>query len=59
MNLYTFGRLYKKNYNYKQGFTNAISGTFFLINTVLLRCKIPNSFLKFSNDREILIAVSL
>lgn len=29
MNLYTFGRLYKKDYNYKHGFTNAISGTFF------------------------------
>lgn len=29
MNLYTFGHLYKKDYTYKQGFTNAISGTFF------------------------------
>lgn len=29
MNLYTFGRLYKKDYTYKQGFSNAISGTFF------------------------------
>ncbi|WP_027089819.1 lysylphosphatidylglycerol synthase transmembrane domain-containing protein [Thomasclavelia saccharogumia] len=29
LNLYTFGRLYKKDYRYKQGFVNAISGTFF------------------------------
>lgn len=29
LNLYTFGRLYKKDYSYKQGFTNAVSGTFF------------------------------
>lgn len=29
INLYTFGRLYKKDYTFKQGFTNAVSGTFF------------------------------
>lgn len=29
INLYTFGKLYKKDYTLKQGFTNAISGTFF------------------------------
>lgn len=29
LNLYTFGKLYKKDYNYKQGFVNSISGTFF------------------------------
>ena len=28
MNLYTFGHLYKKDYNYKQGFTNAILTNF-------------------------------
>lgn len=29
INLYTFGRLYKKDYSFKQGFVNSISGTFF------------------------------
>ena len=29
INLYTFGKLYKKDYSYKQGFVNSISGTFF------------------------------
>lgn len=29
LNLYTFGRLYKKDYTFLQGFKNAISGTFF------------------------------
>lgn len=29
LNLYTFGKLYNKKYSYKQGFVNAISGTFF------------------------------
>lgn len=29
LNLYTFGRLYKDTYRFKQGFKNAISGTFF------------------------------
>lgn len=29
INLYIFGRLYKKDYSFKQGFKNAISGTFF------------------------------
>ncbi|MFQ6792121.1 lysylphosphatidylglycerol synthase transmembrane domain-containing protein [Thomasclavelia sp.] len=29
INLYTFGRLYKKDYTFKQAFVNAISGTLF------------------------------
>ena len=29
INLYIFGKLYKKDYSFKQGFKNAISGTFF------------------------------
>lgn len=29
VNLYIFGKLYKKDYSFKQGFKNAISGTFF------------------------------
>ncbi len=29
VNLYTFGKLYNKNYTYKQGFINSICGTFF------------------------------